>query len=51
MKDSIDYAIENANNYEEFKNILRDLEYIVSDKDTYISIRKEPYKRNTRNRE
>ena len=48
MKDSIDYAIENANNYEEFKNILRDLEYIVSDKDTYISIRKEPYKRNTR---
>ena len=48
MKDSIDYAIEKANSYEEFKNILRDLEYIVSDKDTYISIRKEPYKRNTR---
>ena len=48
MKDSIDYAIENAKDYNEFIKILQDLDYIVTDKNNTLSIRREPYKRNTR---
>ena len=48
MKDSIDYAIAQAKNYNDFIRILTDLDYIVTDNSNYISIRKEPYKRNTR---
>ena len=48
MKDSIDYAIENAKDYNEFIKILQDLDYIVTDKNDTLSIRREPYKRNTR---
>lgn len=48
MKDSIDYAIENAKNYNEFIKILHDLDYIVTDKNNTLSIRRDPYKRNTR---
>lgn len=48
MKDSIDYAIENAKDYNEFIKILQDLDYIVTDKNNTLSIRRDPYKRNTR---
>ena len=48
MKDSIDYAIENAKDYNEFIKILQDLDYIVTGKNDTLSIRREPYKRNTR---
>jgi len=48
MKDSIDYAIANAKDYNEFIKILQDLNYIVTDKNDTLSIRREPYKRNTR---
>lgn len=48
MKDSIDYAIENAKDYNEFIKILQDLDYVVTDKNNTLSIRREPYKRNTR---
>lgn len=48
MKDSIDYAIENAKDYNEFIKILQDLDYIVTDKNETLSIRRNPYKRNTR---
>lgn len=48
MKDSIDYAISNAKDYNEFIKILQDLDYIVIDKNNTLSIRREPYKRNTR---
>ena len=48
MKDSIDYAIENAKDYNEFIKILQDLGYIVTDKNNTLSIRRNPYKRNTR---
>lgn len=48
MKDSIDYAIANAKDYNEFIKILKDLDYIVTDKNSTLSIRREPYKRNTR---
>lgn len=48
MKDSIDYAIANAKDYNEFIKILQDLDYIVTDKNNILSIRREPYKRNTR---
>ena len=48
MKDSIDYAITNATDYEQFLQILKDLDYVVTDKNNTISIRREPYKRNTR---
>lgn len=48
MKDSIDYAIANAKDYEQFLQILKDLDYIVTDKNDTLSIRREPYKRNTR---
>lgn len=48
MKDSIDYAIANAKDYNEFIKILQDLDYIVTDKNNTFSIRREPYKRNTR---
>lgn len=48
MKDSMDYAIANAKDYNEFIKILQDLEYIVTDKNNILSIRREPYKRNTR---
>ena len=48
MKDSIDYAIENSKDYSEFIKILQDLDYVVTDKNNTLSIRREPYKRNTR---
>lgn len=48
MKDSIEYAIANAKDYNEFIKILQDLDYIVTDKNETLSIRREPYKRNTR---
>lgn len=48
MKDSIDYAIANAKDYNEFIKILQDVDYIVTDKNNTLSIRREPYKRNTR---
>lgn len=48
MKVSIDYAIENANNYEEFISILNDLDYEITIRNKELSIRREPYKRNTR---
>ena len=48
MKDSIDYAIASSKNYNEFIKILEDLDYIVTDKNNTLSIRREPYKRNTR---
>lgn len=48
MKDSIDYAIANAKDYDEFIQILQDLEYVVTDRNDALSIRREPYKRNTR---
>ncbi len=48
MKDSIDYAIAASKNYNEFIKILEDLDYIVTDKNNTLSIRREPYKRNTR---
>lgn len=48
MKDSIDYAIENANNFADFVRTLEDLDYIVTEKNGELSIRREPYKRNTR---
>lgn len=48
MKDSIDYAIANAKDYEQFIQILQNLDYIVTDRKGTLSIRREPYKRNTR---
>lgn len=48
MKDSIDYAIENANNFDDFVRTLEDLDYIITERNGELSIRREPYKRNTR---
>lgn len=48
MKDSIDYAIENAKDYNDFIKILQDLGYVITDKNETLSIRRDPYKRNTR---
>lgn len=48
MKDSIDYAIANAKDYNEFIKILQDLGYVITDKNNTLSIRCDPYKRNTR---
>ena len=48
MKDSIDYAIANAKDYNEFIKILQDLGYVITDKNETLSIRCDPYKRNTR---
>lgn len=48
MRDSIDYAIANSKDYEQFTQILKDLDYIVTEKNGVLSIRREPYKRNTR---
>lgn len=48
MKDSIDYAIVNAKDYNEFEKILQDLGYVITDKNETLSIRRDPYKRNTR---
>jgi hypothetical protein len=48
MKNSIDYAIANAKDYNEFIKILQDLDYVVTDRNDALSIRREPYKRNTR---
>ena len=48
MKDSIDYAATTAKDYNEFMQILQDLDYIVTDRNNTLSIRREPYKRNTR---
>ncbi len=48
MKDSIDYAIRNSNTYDEFKITLAKLDYIVTERNNCLSIRRDPYKRNTR---
>ena len=48
MKDSIDYAIANSRDYDDFIKILQDLDYVVTDRNNTLSIRREPYKRNTR---
>lgn len=48
MKDSIDYAIENANNYNEFISIMNNLDYEIMIRNDDLSIRREPYKRSTR---
>lgn len=48
MKDVIDYAIASAKDYNEFIRILNDLDYIVIDRNENLSVRREPYKRNTR---
>lgn len=48
MKDSIDYAIENANNYEKFVSIMNNLDYEITIRNDELSIKREPYKRNTR---
>ena len=48
MRDSIDYAIRNSNNYDEFKITLAKLDYIVTERNNSLSVRREPYKRNTR---
>lgn len=48
MKDSIDYAITNAKDYDEFIKILQDLGYEITDRNNTLSIRRDPYKRNTR---
>ena len=48
MRDSIDYAIANAKDYEQFIQILKDLNYIITDINGTLSIRRDPYKRNTR---
>ena len=48
MKDSIDYAIANAKDYNEFIKILQDLGYVITDKNGTLSIRRDPYKRNIR---
>lgn len=47
MKDSIDYAIANAKDYNEFIKILQDLDYVVTDKNNTLSIKRDSYKRNT----
>ena len=48
MRDSIDYAIENAKDYNEFIKILQNLGYEITDRNDTLSIRRDPYKRNTR---
>ena len=48
MKDSIDYAISQSKNYNNLLRIMTELDYIVTDIDNYLSIIKEPYKRNSR---
>ena len=48
MRDSIDYAIANSRDYGEFIKILQALDYIITDRNNTLSIRREPYKRNTR---
>ena len=48
MKDSIDYAITAAKDYEQFLEILKNLDYTVTDDKGTISMKREPYKRNTR---
>lgn len=48
MKYSIDYAIANAKDYNEFIKILQDLDYVVTDKNNTLSIKRDPYKRNTK---
>lgn len=48
MKASIDYAIRNSNTYDEFKITLAKLDYIVTERNNCLSVRREPYKRNTR---
>lgn len=48
MRDSIDYAISVAKDYEQFLEILKDLDYDVADDKGTISMKREPYKRNTR---
>lgn len=48
MRNSIDYAIASSKDYDEFIQILKDLDYIITDRNNALSIRREPYKRNTR---
>ena len=48
VKDDIDFAIMQANNYNGFEEILRKMKYEVFNRNGVLSIRKEPYKRNVR---
>lgn len=48
MKDSVDYAIAIAKDYDEFIKILKDLDYTITDDKGTFSLKREPYKRNTR---
>ena len=48
MRNSIDYAIASSKDYDEFIQILKALDYIITDRNNSLSIRREPYKRNTR---
>ena len=48
MRDSVDYAISIAKDYNEFIKILKDLDYTITDEKGTISLKREPYKRNTR---
>ena len=48
MRNSIDYAIASSKDYDEFIQILKDLDYIITDRNNFLSIRREPYKRNTK---
>lgn len=48
MRDSIDYAITAAKDYEQFIEILKNLDYTVTDDKGTISMKREPYKRNIR---
>lgn len=47
MKDCIDYSIQNANNYKEFVQILKELDYEIATINNKISINRNPYKRFT----
>lgn len=48
MKIVPEFKIANAKDYNEFIKILQDLDYVVTDINETLSIRREPYKRNTR---
>lgn len=48
MRDSIDYAISAAKDYDQFLEILKNLDYDITDNKGTISMKREPYKRNTR---
>ena len=48
MRDSVDYAISIAKDYNEFIKILKDLDYTITDDKGTISLKRKPYKRTTR---